>query len=62
MELVEALHILADIHTRDDDRAGFVVVAGAQWLPYVSPWMQEQYVEAWKVVRQHAGFQTERVQ
>ena len=58
MELAEALDILANIHTRDDDAVGFVVLAGAQWRPYESQWSQDQYIEAWGVVRRHTFMQT----
>lgn len=58
MQLAEALHILANIHTRDDPDVGFVILAGAQWRPLESQWSQEQYIESWKVVRRHTFMQT----
>jgi hypothetical protein len=58
VELAEALHILANIHTRDDDQVGFVVLAGAQWRPLESQWTQAQYIEAWEVVRRYTFMQT----
>lgn len=48
MTLDDALNILADFHTRDDDVAGFRVhkmgIYGAHWSP-------SDYIEAWKTVR-----------
>lgn len=62
MELEEALHIIANIHTRDDEVTGFVVLAGAQWRPFETQWSQEQYVKAWEVVRRHTFMQTKPTQ
>lgn len=58
MSLDRALHILATVHTRDNDAAGFVVMMGASpegvgWIP------QGDYIKAWEVVRQHLHLQTE---
>jgi hypothetical protein len=57
--LSQALHILAETHTRDDDEIGFTVQAyvGNDFLTY--RYSREEYIEAWKVVREHAHMQTE---
>ena len=59
MPLSKALHILADIHTRDDDVTGFTVQHGAGWHPYLSRWSQDDYIRAWAAVRAHIHLQTE---
>jgi len=57
MPLGRALHILADIHTKDDDVTGFVVsMVGWSHLYGVS---QPDYVRAWESVRAHIHLQTE---
>lgn len=50
MTLSEALRVLAEVHTRTDQRgAGFVVIMGAGHL-----WFEPDLtVEAWKTVRQY---------
>jgi hypothetical protein len=56
MALAEALLLLADLFTRDDDRAGFVIVAGGRmdaWRP------QRDMVRAWAAVRRHLGLPVE---
>ena len=55
MTLTEALHVLTEIHTRDDDVTGFVVMVGAGPQDFE----QDRYLEAWRVVRQHIHKQTE---
>jgi hypothetical protein len=50
MSLDKALFILADTHTRDDDLAGFVVMAGARPEFRFS---QSDYIQAWGTVRRH---------
>lgn len=59
MTLEQALHILASIHTRDNDETGFVVIAGATIhnAPLFS-WSQSDYIEAWRVVRDAVHMQT----
>ncbi len=47
MELERALNILADCHTRDDDRVGFVV----EQVPSLFWHSQSEYIEAWETVR-----------
>ena len=56
MSLERALTILARIHTRDDDLAGFVIVMDADLEPWVS---RSQYIELWEVVRRYVHLQTE---
>jgi hypothetical protein len=59
MSLNEALHILASIHTRDNDDMGFTVEAylGGDFIGWQCS--REQYIEAWKAVRKHLYMQTE---
>jgi hypothetical protein len=59
MNIDKALLILAQVHTRDDRLAGFVVEMGAS--PYASaPWIsQADYIDAWKTVREHLHLPTE---
>lgn len=59
MELSKALYILATCHTRDDEVVGFVVQMGIRGPEPWDPFSQGEYIEAWKVVRQHAHMQTE---
>lgn len=58
MPLSKALHILATVHTGDDDMVGFVVHVGAQ-PGFASPVSQHEYIEAWRSVRAHLHMQTE---
>lgn len=55
MNLDQALHILARVHTADDERAGFQVRIGAMPEPFncVS---SAEYIETWKAVREHLHF------
>lgn len=59
MRLHEALRILADIHTKDDDQTGFVFLVGANAGDYRTSWSQAEHLEAWSVVRKHLHMQTE---
>ena len=59
MPLSKALHILATIHTRDDDVTGFVVEMGASPHWSMSPVSQHDYIRAWEAVRAHIHLQTE---
>lgn len=59
MTLSQAIYILATVHTRDDPVVGYVIMAGAMWRPYETPFDAEQYNEAWKVLREQAGLPTE---
>ena len=54
MPLAQALHILADVHTRDDDRTGFVVMHGAS-PEYGSRYSWSQHLMAWASVRHAVG-------
>lgn len=51
MTLQSALLTLCDVHTRDDEQIGFVIMAGATPPPYLR---EGQYVEAWEVIREAA--------
>lgn len=53
----EALRVLADLHTRDDHVTGFVVEMHPSFT--MSFWTQEDYVTAWKIVRERLHMQTE---
>lgn len=54
MSLERALHILARVHTKDDEQAGFAVEMGAK--PDCGNMVsREDYVTAWGVVREHLG-------
>lgn len=55
MTLTEALHILCEAHTRDDDKIGFTVSPGA--IAHYMPRNVEKYIEAWKVARDNVGLQ-----
>ena len=57
MPLSKALYILADVHTRDDDVTGFVILAGA--TPHYSQWSTGDYMRAWEALRAHIHLQTE---
>ena len=55
MSLGRALYILASAHTDDDEQVGFRVHATA-----ASEWFSvSDYIQAWKVVREHIGLPTE---
>lgn len=58
MTLFDALRILAETHTRDDRQVGFVVEAGLP-SPYVRRHSQEDYLAAWKVVREQLHMQVD---
>lgn len=58
MELNKALLVLARLHTRDDQQAGFVIEMGGPGLLYPSPYSQIDYVDAWKTVREHLHMKT----
>jgi hypothetical protein len=49
-ELRDALKLLSDAHTRDDDRVGFVVEVMANPLCD-----RGEYIDAWSIVRQAIG-------
>lgn len=59
MTLDQALHVLAEIHTKDDDATGFVLLIGAHANDYRTQWTQADHIEAWRVVRQHLHMQTQ---
>lgn len=59
MTLFEAIRILADTHTRDDDVTGFVIMVGASPHSMVNPHPIERYNEAWRVLREQTHMQTE---
>lgn len=59
MPLSKALHILATIHTGDDDQVGFVVHVGASPRWSLSTVSQHEYIDAWRSVRAHIHLQTE---
>ncbi|GCA49267.1 hypothetical protein KGO5_01710 [Sinorhizobium sp. KGO-5] len=59
MSLDRALHLLARVHTRDDDQIGFVVVAGATAEAWGNGVSQVEYIEAWRTVRKHLHLPTE---
>jgi hypothetical protein len=54
MPLMQALDILAHIHTRGDPEVGFVVVMGATPDP-LTPGPPGSYTEAWRSVRHALG-------
>lgn len=58
MSLGSALQILCDVHTGDDARVGFVIHAGA-CPPAWGRWGENDYIEAWKIVRAAAGRPTD---
>jgi hypothetical protein len=57
MTLQRAMAILAEVHTRPDDEVGFTVTIGAipdRWsLPLGCA--AEDYIEAWRVLREQAA-------
>ena len=53
----EALRVLADMHTRDDDQVGFVVEYSPN--PHLSFWTQDEYIKAWQMVRERLHMKTE---
>lgn len=58
MTLFEALRVLAETHTRDDDVTGFVVMVGVSPASPMSPHPVEAYNEAWNVVREQLHMAT----
>lgn len=56
MTLNKALSILVMVHTRDDDNLGFQVMIGAR--PNDALISGSEYLEAWRVVRDHLGMPT----
>lgn len=56
MTLDKALLVLAESHTRDNDFSGFTVESTRD--RYVR-WSDHDYIEAWKIVRQHLHLQVE---
>lgn len=57
MTLNEALHILVQIHTRDDDGVGFTF---SHIADVTLPWFSStEYAEAWRTVREHLHLPTE---
>lgn len=61
MPLVKALHILVSVHTKEDDRTGFCVIAGAAPDQFNCGPAESlgDYIEARKVVRQAPGVRTD---
>lgn len=51
MTLFDALRILAAVHTRDDDQAGFTINTAALHTDFM-PCSKAEYLEAWSVVRE----------
>ncbi len=58
MTLFEALRVLAETHTRDDDFTGFAIMIGASPSHPEGPHPVERYNEAWNVVREQLHMQT----
>ena len=58
MGLNEAMHIVTETHTRDDWRIGFVVEIGAGPDSVTCRWSPSEYMEAWRVLREHLRLQT----
>ena len=56
LDALGSLAILADVHTRDDDQAGFTVQVGARPEFYHDA---SQYIEAWKDLREIVHRQTD---
>ena len=52
MTLDQALHVLAEIHTRDDDLTGFVLMVGAEADGSNTKWTKSDHLEAWRRVRE----------
>lgn len=55
MGLNEALRMLCEVHTRDDDEIGFTIVMGATPSPGDAAWYDRNYAAAWETVRAHLG-------
>lgn len=58
MTLFDALRILAETHTRDDDLTGFVIMSGAGPFSPMCPHPPGRYNEAWDTVREQLHMQT----
>lgn len=60
MPIGHALSILAHVHTRDDAIGGFAIMTDASPDRYNYGPMRsmEEYIEAWRVVREAAGLPT----
>jgi hypothetical protein len=55
--LNEALHFLAEVHTKYDLRVGFVVPLGAT----PESFQREYYIRCWETVRRHLGLTVDPV-
>ncbi len=51
MPLAQALHILSEAHTRDDDLVGYTVEVGVRY----GRWDHGDYIKAWASVRHAIG-------
>jgi hypothetical protein len=58
MTLDQALDILIGVHTDDDPEVGFRILMGAAPGPF-SACSHADYIQAWRVVREHNHFRTE---
>lgn len=59
MPLGKALHILASVHTKDDEDCGFVIMHRASPNDYYSQYSPADYFRAWASVRAHIHMQHE---
>lgn len=59
MPLSKAVYVLADIHTRDDNVTGFVVLGGATPSMTGYKWTDSDYLRAWESLRAHSHMQIE---
>lgn len=54
MTLLDALRVVAEIHTRDDDELGFLIEGRAAPQPWHSHYARENYTQAWEIIRREA--------
>lgn len=59
MTLFEAIRVLAETHTRDDDVTGYVIMVGVSPASQMNPHPIERYNEAWRVLREQTHMQTD---
>jgi hypothetical protein len=55
MNLFQAMTVLADVHTREDDQLGYVVEMAPSLMLRASRFTESEYTDAWGVIRREAG-------
>jgi hypothetical protein len=55
MNLFQAITVLADVHTREDEQIGYVVKMAPSLMLRASRFTEAEYIDAWGVIRREAG-------